>query len=304
MFGKSASITDPECCQQFWPDYRERLSLEPGVRWTNRVSPDGTWEANLYQFFTRVLPMLQHALPVPFRLDENQRRIDTTTAHTALREALGNCLIHCAYTMMGNITIDRYFDRIVMSNPGSMLISLEEFYEGGHSICRNPVLQKMFIFIGVGEKGGSGADIIGKGWHDNGWQTPTMSEHSHPDRTETILPLPERLGESQEKLGDNHKKLGETDVKLGENQEKLGVNWESIQEKLGVNAEKLGVKLTKNRKLILRKMYENPEVSSAELAQIVGISTTAIDKNIAVLRDKLIRRNGPDKGGKWEVVID
>ena len=205
---------------------------------------------------------------------------------------------------MGNITIDRYFDRIVMSNPGSMLISLEEFYEGGHSICRNPVLQKMFIFIGVGEKGGSGADVIGKGWHDNGWQTPTMSEHSHPDRTETILPLPERLGESQEKLGDNHKKLGETDVKLGENQEKLGVNWESIQEKLGVNAEKLGVKLTKNRKLILRKMYENPEVSSAELAQIVGISTTAIDKNIAVLRDKLIRRNGPDKGGKWEVVID
>ena len=162
----------------------------------------------------------------------------------------------------------------------------------------------MFIFIGVGEKGGSGADVIGKGWHDNGWQTPTMSEHSHPDRTETILPLPERLGESQEKLGDNHKKLGETDVKLGENQEKLGVNWESIQEKLGVNAEKLGVKLTKNRKLILRKMYENPEVSSAELAQIVGISTTAIDKNIAVLRDILIRRNGPDKGGKWEVVID
>lgn len=148
----------------------------------------------------------------------------------------------------------------------------------------------MFIFIGVGEKGGSGADVIGKGWHDNGWQTPTMSEHSHPDRTETILPLPEKLGENQKKLG--------------ENQGRLGDNWESIQIKLGVNAEKLGVKLTKNRKLILRHMYENPEVSSTELAQIVGISTTAIDKNIAVLRDKLIRRNGPDKGGKWEVRTD
>lgn len=148
----------------------------------------------------------------------------------------------------------------------------------------------MFIFIGVGEKGGSGADVIGKGWHDNGWQTPTMSEHSHPDRTETILPLPEKLGENQKKLG--------------ENQGRLGDNWESIQIKLGVNAEKLGVKLTKNRKLILRQMYENPEVSSTELAQIVGISTTAIDKNIAVLRDKLIRRNGPNKGGEWEVRTD
>lgn len=51
----------------FFPDYRERLNLFPGERWSNRVYPDGTWEANLYQFFTRVLPMLQQALPVPFR---------------------------------------------------------------------------------------------------------------------------------------------------------------------------------------------------------------------------------------------
>lgn len=114
MFGKTNSITDPECCPYFFPDYRERLSLVPEIRWSNRVYPDGTWEANIFQFFTRVLPMLQHALPVPFRLDENQMRIDTTTAHTALREAFANSVIHCAYTMMGNITVDRYFDKSVV----------------------------------------------------------------------------------------------------------------------------------------------------------------------------------------------
>lgn len=143
MFGKSNSITDPECCQEFFPDYREHLSDDIQIRWTNRIYPDGTWEANLYQFFIRVLPLLQHALPVPFSLDNNQIRNNTTTAHVALREALANSLIHAAYTVRGNIVIDRYFDRIVLSNPGTMLVSMEEYYEGGHSVCRNPVIQKI-----------------------------------------------------------------------------------------------------------------------------------------------------------------
>lgn len=55
-----------------------------------------------------------------------------------------------------------------LSNPGTMLISMEEYYEGGHSVCRNPVIQKMFVFLGIGEKGGTGADVIAKGWKDNG----------------------------------------------------------------------------------------------------------------------------------------
>lgn len=53
-------------------------------------------------------------------------RIDTTTAHTSVREAFANCIIHCAYTVMGNITVDRYFNRIVLSNLGTMLVSKEE----------------------------------------------------------------------------------------------------------------------------------------------------------------------------------
>lgn len=50
-----------------------------------------------------------------------------------------------------------------------MLISMEEYYEGGHSVCRNPVIQKMFVFMGFGEKSGTGADVIAKGWKDNEW---------------------------------------------------------------------------------------------------------------------------------------
>ena len=66
---------------------------------------------------------------------------------------------------------------------------MEEYYEGGHSVCRNPVIQKMFVFLGIGEKGGTGADVIAKGWKDNGWSIPTVEEKSNPDRIETCLKL-------------------------------------------------------------------------------------------------------------------
>ena len=52
---------------------------------------------------------------------------------------------------------------MIFSNPGTMLITVEEFFECGHSICRNRILQKMFIVFGRGERLGSGADIIRQG---------------------------------------------------------------------------------------------------------------------------------------------
>ena len=173
----------------------------------------------------------------------------------------------------------------------------------------------MFIFIGVGEKGGSGADVIAKGWSDNGWQTPTLSEHSHPDRTETVLPLPERLVENNEKLVESDGKLVENGEKLVENNEKLVENDGKLVEMVIENAEKViekvienaaghSVKVTENRIAIIREMICHPNISKVELAQILGLSTTAIDKNIAAMRDKLIRRIGPDKGGRWEIIID
>lgn len=77
----------------------------------------------------------------------------------------------------------------LLSNPGTMLISMEEYYEGGHSVCRNPVIQNMFVFMGIGEKGGIGADVIAKGWKDNGWSIPTVEEKNNPDRIEICLKL-------------------------------------------------------------------------------------------------------------------
>lgn len=62
-----------------------------------------------------------------------------------------------------------------------MLISVKDFYDGNQSLCRNPILQKFFIQLGIGEKAGSGADFIVKGWLDNKWERPLLEEKVQPD---------------------------------------------------------------------------------------------------------------------------
>ena len=57
-----------------------------------------------------------------------------------------------------------------------MLVSKEQYFSGGESICRNPALQIMFSMIGAVEKAGSGADTIVQGWDDAKFGTPVISE--------------------------------------------------------------------------------------------------------------------------------
>ena len=84
-----------------------------------------------------------------------------------------------------------------MRDPGRMLISVEEFYAGSRSKCRNPLLQNMFRFIGFGEKAGSGADIIAKGREENHWARPRIKDSYFPsEETELILDLLKEGGQT------------------------------------------------------------------------------------------------------------
>ena len=188
MFGKTLSITDEECCPHFFPDYQECLTEDGDVRWTNRICGDGTWEANLFNFYQRVLPRLQSVLPKPFKL-ANNIRVEETPAHIAVREALINFCVHADYTINATMVVKHLRDGFVFSNPGTLLVSKEQYYTGGDSVCRNKYLQKMFSMIGVAEKAGSGTDKIMKGWRDANWRSPKIEEQSQPDKVVLTMPM-------------------------------------------------------------------------------------------------------------------
>ena len=61
-------------------------------------------------------------------------------------------------------------------------------------------------------------------------------------------------------------------------------------------------RLVENQQKMLRMIANNPRLSKREMAEKLGISTTAIDKNIEMLKKKgLLRRVGGAKGGYWEI---
>lgn len=195
MFGKTESITDPDCVPNFFPDYQERLTGDDDIRWTNRICPDGTWEANLFNFYQRVLPRLQSVLPKPFKLENNIRK-EETPAHIAVREALVNLCIHADYSINASLLVKQNANGFIFSNPGTMLVSKEQFYTGGESVCRNKTLQKMFAMIGVSEKAGSGTDKIMKGWRDSNWRSPKVEEQLQPDKVILSMPMESLLSDN------------------------------------------------------------------------------------------------------------
>ncbi len=187
MFGKEEALR--EALPQYHVDYREKLSETSELRWTDRLTLDGTWSGNLFQFYIRVIQKLGADLKLPFQLDNVLFRKGETIVHVAIREALVNALIHADYQGQGGIVIEKYENRFEFSNPGSLLISLEQLLHGNISECRNKSLQTMFTMIGAAEKAGSGVDKIWMGWNSQHWRSPMVREQVQPSRVRWTLPM-------------------------------------------------------------------------------------------------------------------
>lgn len=218
MFGKMEAIRDPEAIPQFHLDYREIPADAYETRWTDRLTLDGSWAGNIFQFYQRVIQKLSADLKIPFRLDEQLSRKDDTIVHQAVREALVNALIHADYSGQGGVVIQKYPNRFVFSNPGALLLSLEQIlFSGGISECRNKSLQLMFQMIGGGEKAGSGMDKILKGWESQNWRSPLIRDQNQPDRVLVILPMLTMLPEQSlhylnQQFGDELNNLNSIEI--------------------------------------------------------------------------------------------
>lgn len=62
-------------------------------------------------------------------------------------------------------------------------------------------------------------------------------------------------------------------------------------------------KKEKSREIILRLLSFNPKMTTRTLAEETGISIKAVEKHLARLKkDGLLKREGSDRNGKWEVI--
>ena len=173
LFGSGEAIR--ERFSNIRMDYIDQSNLLPGSRWSDRLTYDGMWDNNLYNFMRQVMPKLVSGIKRPFRL-EGMLRVDDTPVHKAIREAVVNMLIHSDYMVNGILKIIKSDKGFVFSNPGTLKLPVQDIYEGGHSVARNPHIQTFFRMIGAGDNIGSGFPTILSAWGEENWRKPDLSE--------------------------------------------------------------------------------------------------------------------------------
>lgn len=186
MFGKRLPIM--ENFPNFRVDYLDLIGVAPGgsLKWNDRLTDDGRWEPNIFNFATLVMQKLLFTLPSEGRLHGTQRK-DGGELHEAIREAIINTISYCDYKLNGVLRIDRRTDEIIFRNPGTLRISRERIYDGDFTHARNRTIQRMFRMVGYGDNIGSGFQKILAAWRTLHLPTPDLREQ--PDVQEVWLTL-------------------------------------------------------------------------------------------------------------------
>ena len=211
MFGQMVSIQDE--FPNYMLDYQEREDDKAERRWVDRITLDGKWSGNLYDFYRKVYLKLTADLKVPFVLEKGERK-DETPVHVALREALANTLVHADYSDRASVLVVKLPDTFSFRNPGLMRIPVEVALQGGEPDCRNRTLHKMFRLVGVGEQTGTGIPKILYGWRLQHWSPPDLYDSLKPyNQTRLKLRMIDLFPEEvmsglQEKFGRAFDQLG------------------------------------------------------------------------------------------------
>lgn len=260
MFGKGLPIR--ERFDNLRMDYIDKTNLIGEERYSDRITYDGTWENNLFNFITMVMPRLTRDLPRPFQM-EGVIRVDDTRQHKAVREAVTNSIIHADLMLNGLLRIVKFDDRFEITNPGLLKLPVEQIYEGSETKARNQSIQAMLRMIGYGENIGSGFPLILQAWNEKHWVKPELIEQ--PDLMQTKLILC---------LYDTENVTKDVTKKLTDRQQQI---LQLIKDNPQITTTEMSERMTVTRRTI---------ASDIKSLQHLGI----------------INREGSDKSGFWRII--
>ena len=270
MFGDGLAIRDE--FDNVFMDYRNESQVTADIRWNDRITYDGTWENNLFNFFTKVTPKLTEDLKKPFKL-EGIQRIDETPVHKAVREAFVNLIIHADYLSdAGTLKVIKRSKEFEFTNPGILKLPIEDIYRGGNSKSRNPRMQTMLRMVGFGDNAGSGFPAILAAWEKEGWSEPVLEENTRLNQVTLTLQM---ISEAEETQGDV---VEEPDKKSAE---KSAESAEKSAEKVYEADDRLSGR----HKQILALMNEEAEYSAEEIAELLDLKGSRTRQLLKELAD-------------------
>lgn len=278
MFGTGLAIRDE--FDNIFMDYRNETNTDDETRWIDRITYDGTWENNLFNFFRKVIPKLTEDIKKPFAL-KGMQRIEDTPVHKAIREAFVNMIIHADYRMdAGVLKIIKTDNEFCFSNPGNLKLPKEQIYKGGESKARNPHMQTMLRMIGFGDNAGSGFPDILKIWSENGWDVPELIEDTVLNQVTLILKYKTKI----------YDKNISVDVEISEDKEQKEYNEQNLNEDCKnerslseVLSEVLTVSEYKKVEKIILYLEENKFITPQIAENLTGKSASTVRRYLKLL---------------------
>lgn len=202
-----------------------------------------------------------------------------------IQEMVVNACCHRAYNIKGTeIQIKMFDNRLVFESPGRLPGMVKPSNIRHTHFSRNPKIAQFLKAYDFVKEFGEGVDRVCRELEANG--TPHLSFHLDDFILKITVP----------KVTE---KVIEKDIIVTE---KVIKTHQEVIEKVIEKAIALNEKLTENRISIIKLIIENPYISKSELSKYVGISENSISRNIEAMRDKYLRRVGPNKGGFWEII--
>lgn len=275
MFGNADCITD--VFPDYFLDYREECD-DKNVRWLYRThSNEGDWSGNVFDFFYKVTNRIDDDVAIPFVNRREGVRVDRVDIHDALSEAVANALVHANYYGKRGIVIVKHGKKITISNPGTIRITKEEFFAGGNSDPRNPNLLKIFGFVNVGERAGSGVDKIMTAWEEQNWEKPMYDISLRAERVTLQL-----------EVGQVVYIPGAADIR---------------KNVLASATIKL-IKLTDKERLIVEYIQKHGSISMGKATEVCGYKTKSATRRIiaGLLEKEVIEKQGNGPATRYVLI--
>lgn len=288
MLGKGDVVQ--EYVPHFWIDYIEipgRTYFDAKCRYTYRM-PE---QENIWEYFKVLLQRLRLYVDNPFMAGPDGFSPEDNSQLYCLREGLVNLLAHADYFSPMHSTIRVFNDRIEFQNPGRFAVRISDKPGKVKSVPRNPNIIAFFRYARQGENAGYGIDKIMR------WTKLTGLEvEFESDITSSTVTYPLPSQKSGQKGGQMSGSM--ENINPGNHNNTLNKGGQSeVVRNGGQNQGE------ETRAKIVKAMRNKPEISRRELAEIVGISQSAIQKHIERLKDaEIIIRLGSDRKGLWKVL--
>jgi len=216
-----------------------------------------------------------------------------------------NALAHADHYGRQGIVIIKSDNQLTLSNPGDIRIGLRLALQGGVSDPRNETIMKMFSLVDIGERAGSGIPEAINVWERYIKLHPEYKVTDNPSRTSILLPYTiKALQEAGKRIVEEMNAATTQNIdNTTQNADNTTQKPEGTTQITTQNTDKTTQNLSAVQQKILGLLRENPKISRNEItAKIDSISEDGVKYHLGRLQKMgVIRREGPDHGGKWVV---